>query len=88
MKTCILKLYRSATRVGEEWEPLSAPVPPGLVIWGADDPYVAADFGRRLAERTGATFAPLAGCGHWWPHQRANEVAELLTQHWENAAAK
>jgi pimeloyl-ACP methyl ester carboxylesterase len=82
MKTCILALYRSATRVAEDWAPLAAPAPPGLVIWGGDDPYASVDYGRRLAERTGATFAPLEGCSHWWPHQRAADVAGLLNQHW------
>lgn len=82
MKTCILALYRSATRIGEDWPPLSAPCPPGLVLWGADDPYCAVDFGRRLAERTAAKYVPFEGCGHWWPHQRAAEVAALLNEHW------
>jgi pimeloyl-ACP methyl ester carboxylesterase len=82
MKTCILALYRSAIRVAEDWTPLAAPVPPGLVIWGGDDPYASVDYGRRLAERTGATFAPLDGCRHWWPHERAADVAVLLSQHW------
>jgi pimeloyl-ACP methyl ester carboxylesterase len=82
MKDCILKLYRSATRVAEEWPPLSAPVPPGLVIFGADDPYVAPLFGQRLADRTGAKFVSFEDCSHWWPHQRAAEAAALLDEHW------
>lgn len=82
MKTCILALYRSAVHIGAEWPPLSAPCPPGLVIWGADDPYCAVDFGWRLAERTGAKCVALEGCGHWWPHQRSAEVAALLNEHW------
>jgi len=82
MKTCILALYRSATKVAEDWTPLSAPCPPGLVIWGADDPYAPAEYGRRLAERTGAKCVVLEGCSHWWPHQRAAEVAALLNEHW------
>ena len=82
MKTCILALYRSAKKVAEDWTPLASPVPPGLVIWGNDDPYASADYGRRLAERTGAMFAPLEVCSHWWPHQRAADVAALLESHW------
>ncbi|MBI5289124.1 MAG: alpha/beta hydrolase [Chloroflexi bacterium] len=82
MKTCILALYRSATKVAEDWPPLKAPCPPGLVLWGADDPYCPVDFGQRLAERTDAKYAPFDGCGHWWPHQRAAEVAALLNEHW------
>jgi pimeloyl-ACP methyl ester carboxylesterase len=82
MKDCILKLYRSATKVAEDWTPLSAPVPPGLVIFGADDPYVPPRYGERLAERTGAKFVSFEGCSHWWPHQRAAEAAALLNEHW------
>jgi pimeloyl-ACP methyl ester carboxylesterase len=83
MKDCILKLYRSATKVAEDWPMLSAPAPPGLVIVGADDPYVPPVFGQRLAERTGARFVALDGCSHWWPHQRAAEAAALLNEHWQ-----
>jgi len=82
MKSCILKLYRSAINVGAEWRELSAPVPPGLVIFGVGDPYVAPRFGERLAERTGAKFVSFEGCSHWWPHQRAAEAAALLNEHW------
>jgi pimeloyl-ACP methyl ester carboxylesterase len=82
MKDCILKLYRSAINVNHEWTPLASPVPPGLVIWGADDPYVASRFGERLAERTGAKFVSFEGCSHWWPHQRAAEAASLLNDFW------
>jgi pimeloyl-ACP methyl ester carboxylesterase len=82
MKDCILKLYRSATKVAEDWPMLAAPLPPGLVIFGADDPYVPPRYGERLAERTGAKFVSFAGCSHWWPHQRAAEAAALLNAHW------
>ena len=82
MKGCILKLYRSATKVAEDWTPLSAPVPPGLVIFGADDPYVPPLYGERLAQRTGAKFVSFDGCSHWWPHQRAADAAALLEEHW------
>ena len=82
MKDCILKLYRSATEVAKDWPQLTAPVPPGLVIYGADDPYVPPRFGERLAQRTGARFVAFEGCAHWWPHQRANEAAALLNEHW------
>jgi pimeloyl-ACP methyl ester carboxylesterase len=85
MKSSILTLYRSASNVGQEWPSLKAPVPPGLAIWGADDPYVAPDFGKRLAERTGAKYAEFAGCSHWWPLQRPAEAAALLEEHWSHA---
>lgn len=84
MKDCILKLYRSAKTVGQDWPPLTATAPPGLVIYGADDPYVPPRFGERLAQRTGAQFASFEGCSHWWPHQRPAEAAALLEQLWVN----
>ncbi len=83
MKTSILALYRSATNVVHEWPQLAAPTPPGLVLWGADDPYVTANFGRRLADRTAATFVAFPECGHWWPLQRPSETAALLEEHWQ-----
>jgi hypothetical protein len=45
MKDCILKLYRSAVNVGKEWDPELSNIPPkGLLIWGADDPYMAISY--------------------------------------------
>jgi pimeloyl-ACP methyl ester carboxylesterase len=83
MKDCILKLYRSAVQVGSEWEDdLRRITAPGLVLWGADDPYATPDFGARLAEHTGARFVSYAGCSHWWPLQRPHEVAAELERLW------
>jgi pimeloyl-ACP methyl ester carboxylesterase len=87
MKRCILRLYRSASRVGEEWAPdlerLSAP---GLVLWGERDPYAAPTWGERLARRTKARLVTFPECSHWWPLERPAEVAALLTAHWEALA--
>ena len=82
MKSSILKLYRSATNVGSDWPQLGAVAAPGLVLWGANDPYVGVDFGKRLADRTGAKFTAFADCSHWWPSQRPAEAAALLEEHW------
>src|SRR5216684_1942786 len=83
MKDCILKLYRSAIRVGDEWEDdfkrVSAP---GLVLWGEKDPYAAAEFGARLAQKTRARFMSFPGCSHWWQLERPAEVAAELARHW------
>ena len=50
MKECILALYRSAVHVGAEWaDAVDTITSPGVVFWGADDPYVTPDFGERLA---------------------------------------
>jgi pimeloyl-ACP methyl ester carboxylesterase len=86
MKRCILRLYRSAIKVGEEWGPdlgkLSAP---GLILWGERDSYAAPMWGERLAARTKARFVALPGCSHWWQLERPADVAVLLTKHWETA---
>jgi pimeloyl-ACP methyl ester carboxylesterase len=80
----ILRLYRSAIKVGAEWGPelgkLSAP---GLILWGELDPYAAPTWGERLAARTNTRFVTLPGCSHWWQLERPADVAVLLTKHWE-----
>jgi pimeloyl-ACP methyl ester carboxylesterase len=83
MKRCILALYRSAVHVGAEWTAdLAHVTAPGLVLWGAGDPYAEARFGERLAQRTGARFVSYPECGHWWQLQRPAEVAAELRAHW------
>jgi pimeloyl-ACP methyl ester carboxylesterase len=83
MKDCILKLYRSAVTVGAEWEADTSKLPKrGLVLWGADDPYVEVRFAHRMAERTGAELLVFEGCGHWWPQQRPAEAAAALERLW------
>ncbi len=78
MKAAILPLYRSATKVGNEWGPaLDAVKVPGLVICGEKDQYMSPDFHRRLAQRTGAEVVVLPG-GHWWPVQFPQETAQAL----------
>lgn len=82
MKDCILRLYRSAVRVGAEWQDaVDAITRPGLVFAGRRDPFVDAAVGERLAARVGARFVPL-DCGHWWPIERPDEVAAALRAHW------
>lgn len=84
MKDCILKLYRSAKTVGAEWEAgLAKITAPGLVIFGADDPYVDMKFALRLGEKTRAREVMIIEkCGHWWESQRPAEVAAALEEHW------
>jgi pimeloyl-ACP methyl ester carboxylesterase len=85
MKAAILPLYRSATKVGDEWGPaLDGVKKPGLVICGEKDQYMATDFHRRMAERTGAEVVTLPG-GHWWPVEFPKETAEALERNWEKA---
>ena len=66
-----------------EWEAdLKNIATPGLVFWGADDPYAAPTFGERLASHTRARFVQFPGCSHWWQLQRAGGVAAELEAHW------
>jgi pimeloyl-ACP methyl ester carboxylesterase len=83
MKSCILSLYRSAVNVGADWaDQVDTITKPGLVLWGADDPYVAGEFGERLASRTGARLVMFADSGHWWPVTKAPEAAHELATLW------
>ncbi|HUF52796.1 MAG TPA: alpha/beta fold hydrolase [Dehalococcoidia bacterium] len=82
MKDCILKLYRSAVNVGKEWGPDTDKMPPGgLLIWGANDPYMQIEFAEKMAERAKAQLLTL-DCGHWWPLEKPAEVAAALEKHW------
>jgi pimeloyl-ACP methyl ester carboxylesterase len=83
MKRCILPLYRSAVNVGSEWVgDLRNVAAPGLVLWGAEDPYAAEKFGARLAERTRARFVSFPACSHWWQQQKPEEVVAELERLW------
>ena len=83
MKTCILALYRSAVNVGQEWEADVAKITrPGLVLWGHEDPFVAPQFAERLAARVRGRLHFFEGCGHFWPHERPKETAEVLERFW------
>jgi pimeloyl-ACP methyl ester carboxylesterase len=83
MKSCILPLYRSAVNVGKEWEAELDNIPKtGLLIWGADDPYMQVQYAEGLAKRVGARLVSLPNTGHWWPAQRPDEAAKLLEEHW------
>jgi pimeloyl-ACP methyl ester carboxylesterase len=83
MRSCILRLYRSAVDVGEEWhDDVDAIDRPGLVLWGSGDPYVEPRFAERLAARTGAGCVVFDDAAHWWPVTRADEVARELVRLW------
>jgi pimeloyl-ACP methyl ester carboxylesterase len=86
MKDCILKLYRSAVKVGDEWEAgVERVMRPALVVWGANDPYVTPRFAERLAHRVRGELL-LLDCGHWWPHERPEEAATALERFWRSRA--
>ncbi|HVP05898.1 MAG TPA: alpha/beta hydrolase [Dehalococcoidia bacterium] len=83
MKDCILKLYRSAVNVGQEWGPDLPKAPKtGMLLWGVDDPYMQVKHAEYVAKVTGAKMVRLADTGHWWPLQRPDEAAKALQEHW------
>lgn len=87
MKACILGLYRSAVRVGAEWQAgVEQVTRPALVLWSRDDPYVAPRFAERLAARVRGELVFLDGCGHWWPYERPAEAAGALERFWARHA--
>jgi pimeloyl-ACP methyl ester carboxylesterase len=64
----ILRLYRSAgpEALAEAGRGLANVTAPALVLWGEQDPYIPARFGRELAERLPAgTDEVVSGAGHW-----------------------
>jgi pimeloyl-ACP methyl ester carboxylesterase len=88
MKQCVLALYRSAAGGFGEWHDdvdNVLPTRPGVVFWGADDPYVTANFGERLAARTHAQLTMFADSGHWWHATKPAEVAAGLERLWASA---
>lgn len=64
----VLQLYRDADppRLAAAGEELGRIEAPALVVWGEQDPYIPAEFGRRYAERLPrGDYAGYAGAGHW-----------------------
>jgi len=83
MADSILALYRSATKVQEEWGPAFEAIDrPGLVVVPSGDPFLAADGARRAAERAGARVQVLEDKGHWWMLQDPAAAAALLAAFW------
>jgi pimeloyl-ACP methyl ester carboxylesterase len=78
----VLALYRSAdpdrlAAAGTQLERLRAPA---LVVWGAEDPFLPASFGRAYAERLpGAELALYDRAGHWPWLDRPEIVGRVLT---------
>ncbi|MHB8690243.1 MAG: alpha/beta fold hydrolase [Solirubrobacteraceae bacterium] len=81
-KDCILALYRSAVKIGVQWQPDVERIElPSMVIWGRHDPYVELPWAERLAARMRAELVVL-DCGHWWPYEQPQQTAEALQQFW------
>ncbi|MFD9287612.1 alpha/beta fold hydrolase [Streptomyces sp. NPDC060030] len=89
MKESILRLYRSALVVGQEWEPELAKVTaPALVFWGALDPACQIEFADELGRAMRATRILKLDCNHWTVLQKPAAVATALEEHWRNSARR
>jgi pimeloyl-ACP methyl ester carboxylesterase len=54
---------------------------PTLIIWGADDPVIPLELGRRLSQDIpGAELRVLCDCGHVPHHESPGEVARLVRE--------
>jgi pimeloyl-ACP methyl ester carboxylesterase len=89
MKNSMLRLYRSATNIGEEWhDGVDGITRPGFLLWGRNDPFVPVEFGERLARRVNAELLVFDDCGHWWPSERPAEAAQALERFWAAAGVR
>jgi len=85
MRQCILKLYRSAKglRFGGDWIDELKNLPAnGLVLWGENDPYVAASFGQSFADRQGVPFHVIQDTSHWAIAEQPDLIAAHLQTLW------
>ena len=83
MGDCILRLYRSALDVGNQWQPdLGKVQAPGLVFWGDEDTACSVEFADELASDTKARRVLKLNAGHWPIVERSVEVAQALENHW------
>jgi pimeloyl-ACP methyl ester carboxylesterase len=87
MRDAILRLYRSAVRVGAEWQPtVERNERPALVLWGTDDAFAPADpIGHRLAARVDAELVLIPG-GHWAPFEHPDQTVGALESFWSTLA--
>jgi pimeloyl-ACP methyl ester carboxylesterase len=87
MGDAILKLYRSATDVGNEWGPgIDQIAAPGLLIQSMLDPFRAAGRVLSLADRTGADIATFEQAGHFWMLDEPENAAQVIEDFWDGIA--
>ncbi|RIJ26343.1 alpha/beta hydrolase [Henriciella barbarensis] len=85
MRKSILRLYRSAKNIAEEWTPDLDKLPErGLVFWGDDDPFVPVETAQRFCATTGIPLHRNANTGHWSVVEKAAAFAKLLKAHWKD----
>lgn len=84
MKTAILKLYRSATHLGEEWaRDLSKIKCPTLIYWGNRDLECPVRFAYEMSHNIPNSNVVEIECGHWVPLQSPETLAHILEDHWK-----
>lgn len=83
MKRAILKLYRSAKRLGTEEVDFSNIADRGLVLWGGDDTFVPVTFAHRFCARWTIPLAVEEGVGHWGICEKPDAFAPYLIAHWD-----
>ena len=84
MRKSILRLYRSARNIAEEWTGNLDKLPErGLVFWGDDDPFVAVETAERFCAATQTPLHRNANTGHWSVVEKAPEFAALLKDLWK-----
>ena len=72
----------SLTHLDELYRPIEDYLPqisvPRFVAWGDDDPFFPIAQGQRVADALNTGLHTLAGAGHYLPHERPTEVADLI----------
>ncbi len=85
MYRCVLALYRTPREKGQPhpWEEKLSELPKdGLLVWGADDPYVPVSIAKRFSARWGYPLHIEPDTGHWVFVQRPTAIAKRLYQFW------
>lgn len=86
MRQCILSLYRSARTVASEWGSTLTALPPnGLLVWGANDPYVSVAIADRFANRWGLALHVEPNTSHWAYAEAPDSIAAVIRTHWDQA---
>ena len=84
MRRSILKLYRSARTIAQEWPQDLHKLPArGLVFWGDDDPFVPVETAERFCREVEVPLHRKASTGHWSVVEQADAFAALLKAHWD-----
>jgi len=84
MKRSILRLYRSAKDVDNEWATNLSNLPKrGLVIWGMLDRFMPMRKAERFSEKWDVPLRVNETLGHWSLCENPGMVADKLRQHWE-----